>query len=326
MTLLYLVICLMINISQAQETKVYVMAVDAQPQAFKAQLEVDAQSRNYVDHYLTSHPQWSKVQKLQQAFESAQKTYLTQPLQDAVSQFAKVVEQRFEEDWDQPQIKLIHYALLRMAQHDRQKDQWLQEAIRWNPELEPDQDLFPPPFIAEWKSLKQQMKMRTWDLSAFKQNDETFIVNGEWFQSQDFIMRPEGTFRITLVSNRYLPITFKGTIEDLNTKMAGRIPFVRGTCTYPDWNTQAQGQNLKVFFSPECQVALRETKKKEFDLVPTASPSSSPMSERMPTPKTASIIESKWFWIGAAVVTGFVAYNQMKPQKKGSEPSTHEGF
>lgn len=327
MKILSLFSLLLINVAQAQETKIYVMGAEASIQAFKAQLEVESQSKSFIDQYLTERPQWSKVQKLQQAFEAAQKSYLSQPLKEATSQFIKVIELRFEEDWDQPQIEMIHYALLRLAQHDSH-EKWMQEAIRWNPELEPNTDLFPPQFVTDYKATKQKLKMKTWDLSSFKQNHETLIVNGEWIQSQDFIMRPEGLYRLTIISNRHLPLTLQGTIEDLNSKRATRALFVRGNCNQPDWNSQTSGQNLKVFFSPECQVALRETKKKDLNLAPSSNLvlEQSLMTERMPAPRTSSLFSSKWFWIGTAVVAGFVAYNHMKPKERGSEPSTQDGF
>ncbi len=328
MNILSFTILLLIGTAQAEETKVYVMGPDASLQAYKAQLEVEPQSKSFIDQYLTTRPQWSKVQKLQQAFEAAQKSYLSEPLKEATKLFMKVADLRFEEDWDQPQIEMIHYALLRLAQHDSQGEKWMQEAIRWNPDLDPNNELFPPQFILDHKSTKQKLKMKTWDLSTFKQNGETFIVNGQWMNAEDFIMRPEGLYRLTVVSNRYLPLTTQGSIDDLVAKIQGRQLFIRGQCNQPDWNSQTQGQNLKAFFSPECQVTLRENKKKDLDLAPSSSLAldQSLMTERMPAPRTGSLFQSKWFWIGTAVVVGFVAYSQMQPKDKGSEPSTHEGF
>ena len=328
MNILSFTILLLMSTVHAEDTKVYVMGPDASLQAFKAQLEVEPQTKSFIEQYLTIHPQWSNVQKLQQAFEAAQKSYLSEPLREATKQFMKVAALRFEDDWDQPQIEMIHYALLRLAQHDSEKEKWMQEAIRWNPDLDPNNELFPPQFISEHKSTKQKLKMKTWDLSPFKQNGETFIINGQWLSSEDLIMRPEGTYRMTVVSNRYVPLTMQGSFEDLGLKLRSRQMFIRGNCNQPDWNSQTQGQSLKAFFSAECQVALRDNRKKDLDLSPTSSLAldQSLMTERMPAPRTSSFFQSKWFWIGTAVVAGFVAYSHLQPKDKGSEPSTHEGF
>lgn len=317
---------LLLSSLHAQENRIYVMSADAPTSAFKAQLEVESQSKTYIDFYLTEKPQWSKVQKLQQTFEAAQKSYLTQTIKESLEQFEKVVEQRFDEDWDPPQIKMIHYALLRMAQHDSRKEFWLEEAIKWSSDMEPDADLFPPTFVVELQNRKQKMKMATFDLTVFKQNNEIVIINGEWIQSQDFIMRPEGVYRLTVVSNRYLPLSLKGTFKDLSAKMVSRTAFVRGSCANPDWTSSVQGQNLKAFFSAECQIALRENKKKPLDLNPAPVLVQNTLSETYPSPQSTTILDSKWFWIGAAVVGGFIAYKQFKPQKRDTEPSTQEGF
>jgi len=321
-----LLLTLFLGVLHAQENKIYVMSVDAPTSAFKAQLEVESQSKTYIDFYLTEKPQWSKVQKLQQTFEAAQKSYLTQTLKESMEQFEKVVEQRFDEDWDPAQIKMIHYSLLRMAQHDSKKEFWLEEAIKWSSDLEPDADLFPPTFVAELQSRKQKMKMTTFDLTPFKQSGEIVIINGEWIPSQDFIMRPDGVYRLTVVSNRYLPVSLIGTFKDLTAKLISRVAFVRGSCANPDWAPSTQGQNLKAFFSTECQMALRDNKKKPLDLSPSPILVQNNLSETYPAQKSSTLLESKWFWIGAAVLGSFVVYKQFKPQKRDTEPSTQEGF
>ena len=99
-------------------------------------------------------------QDLQPLLVKAQDAYFTNPdLSLAQKEFEKIANLADQGPWNTSEKKVIHFSMLRLAQiceANKTKQDWLKRSAEFAPSLEPDPQVFPPPFVEKYQKIKQQ--------------------------------------------------------------------------------------------------------------------------------------------------------------------------
>ena len=103
----------------------------------------------------------SEQEDLTSLLEQAQESFLKNHLKNAGDYFHAIVKQAYDKDWNEESRKVIFYSFLRLFQIESKgsaPESFLHSAVLFAPELEPDEQIFPPPLIAKFKAVKSSVQ------------------------------------------------------------------------------------------------------------------------------------------------------------------------
>ena len=117
---------------------------------------------------LRAETQWkpySSDEPLKPLLVKAQFHFLKGSLAKAREIFTEIDELKLHQSWSLKNREYIVYAQLRLAQMARSKNKrsfWLRQAWEFDGNIEPDENLFPPPIVKEWMDLAQSSPKKTY--------------------------------------------------------------------------------------------------------------------------------------------------------------------
>lgn len=320
----YLFFVLLAVAVPSARAEVYIQGPDISHQLYLQRVHEDPDATAFADWWLHDRKNKMEPQMVIADFEHAERIFLSAELKEAYSLYLNLAGRRHRFDWPLGARKKIFSALLRLAMTESQaeaKSRWLAEAIAFDPLLEPDAEVFPPPLIEEFSSLRQSTAGTKISTRGWPQSAHTILINGREVPRTAEVTIPSRPFRMTLVSDQNFPMS---QVIDPHSLAAAQVQWtaqalVTGQCLQPHW-TRPQDQyprKHKVIFADTCDLPVqgREENLPAISEIVTA---------RSPKPST-SVWKNKWLWIGlGTVISGALLYDHLRAQN--SSPSAREGF
>lgn len=298
-----------------------VKAPTAHPQEFA----VYAQNSQYekISNYFL---QCEVRSQLNDDLKKAQILFLDGDLQLAKDQFAKVVEKKWSCDWADDERKLISFSFLRLAQMttnlEAQKN-YLYEAIQFDESFLPDEALFPPPLVAVYKTLLQQLPRQKIVLPDFSKKFSALLRNGRFISLANLTLETQaGKARYTFVSDAYLPEKLFINLTELEALTVEPQPLAYGECESMQVHESLKWQTeLHVFYSLDC---IKGAQTKSSLAVNTMGSSSqikdfaTTTTPQMPEPEApkGTWLRRNGLWLGTAIVGSLLVSYHLKNQDK----------
>lgn len=198
--------------------------------------------------------------RLHKLVERAQTSWLTGSIENSRAIFKEIVRLELEADWRPTQREAIQYAFLRLAQSSptpTEKSDWLERAITTFPDLEIDEDAFPPPLTDAFRTTRARLMALASTYSPYEHFPDLhyLLINGKRFVvTPDLKIRlPKGTFRITALSDLFAPMTERLTSAQMEMFRLSLPPIATGSCSSPqDLNAVRGFSDIAVVFSADC--------------------------------------------------------------------------
>jgi len=324
----------------------------------------EAQGRNTLAESLDlNRPAQDQDSHLRHLIEHAQNAWLNSSLETARSIFKEIARQTLQADWREPQREAIHYGMLRLAQTaptGTEKEEWIQKAIVAFPDLQPDADAFPPPLMTIFRSERARLLQLAHFYMPFSHfPDHRFLlINGKKFQltPELKIRLPEGTYRVTALSDAFPPITEKLSVSQMEVFRLATPAIASGTCESPaPMEPLNEIPTIAVLFAPDClrvhakqgwlahnseyaenERSINEALKSpaSFNLQNQMAKENGLSFEQSIETQSPLLSKKNWLWIGLSVVAASAAYviiqqynrNAAAPQETRLVPVHHDGF
>ncbi|MBX3022566.1 MAG: hypothetical protein KF799_12915 [Bdellovibrionales bacterium] len=274
--------------------------------------------------YKRQHPSAEGREHLLSSYADAQKAFLQNSLTEAIVRFESVVNRLPSEDWSRSDRELILLSCLRLAQIDSvRRDQWLTKALLLGPGLDIDEQLFPPPLVAQLKRLRAEVpSVQPRRLVDF--NEWTLVlINGVSCSPSacpEFSDLPL-TVRVTFVSDRWLPQTLHLPLSDLGKAQPERLAWLEGACGAPRFHPKTETLGTKLaFWGLNCDGVN--------PIVPLAPTPTLALPENV-KPAATPFYKNKWVWAGLGLITAALVISQQQQRdsvKEERQTSTTYGF
>jgi hypothetical protein len=347
-TLFFIFGFLFLNLAQAE---VLIQAPTVNNDTFGAVPQTDPSYISLVDQLSKDRPSKAESTEFESKIERAQNLFVSGSEEQAQKAFLQICKLSRIADWNASQREALFYAFLRAAQltkKNNERDDLMDQAARFAPDLDPDTQLFPPPFLTTYRDFRS----REQKASTAYQIDEKFagydlvIVDGRRYETdkqKEFLLTP-GEHRISLISNSRLPLTLEMNSSQLSVFRADSKPLALGSCEEPaisglhELNLEA----ASVMYGPDCirsftgTIWLKNDGKAQQIALLANKTSYAEANNFSPSLKDEALMPSKisnktWLWIGAgtAVVAAsafFIIQNQRSHRGQSVQPSVHEGF
>ena len=178
--------------------------------------------------------QSDSIQRLTVLLEQAQKSFLKDHLNQAGDYFRTITQMAYEKDWAEEAQKIIFYSFLRLAQIEWKglsSEAFLYSASIFAPHLDPDKNLFPPPLIQKFQSIKKNQSSLSLSLKQIFPFHETMLINGRVFSNK--VQLPYGEYRVTALSSSHKKWSRVISLSQLVQKRVVTTPLVSGSCQHP---------------------------------------------------------------------------------------------
>lgn len=311
-----------------------------------------AKANNYVtaSERLNSRlPDKNKSDLIHQNAEQAQSAWLSGNIELARRLFRRLSELALHADWRPAQRETLQYALLRLAQTSntqKERQDWLEQAVSLFPDLNINTELMPPPLITEFVEVRNQMMKlaRTIEPGLIFPGYQILIINGRRFKIESSlkIALPSGQHRITALSDVFPPYSDLRSSAQLEVTQVTRSPMIRGTCQQPAYQAPAIDEfvNFDVLFESNCLQRHRDhswlslTSSKAALMSPenTRAPSSGALAAQFDfSTDEGQSVQRRWFWIGLSALTAGALYalsqelREPQPEQRVA-PVHHRGF
>jgi hypothetical protein len=233
------------------------------PGVSQEQLEAFAEAQGRLtlsDHLDMIRPGKDPDQRIHKLIERAQIAWLSGSVEAARSLFKEIGHQALDADWREPQREAIHYAFLRLAQSaptPTERDEWIERAVTVFPDLQADSDTFPPPLIETFRATRSRVLAlaKTYVPLDHFPDHRYLLINGKRFAiNADLKIRlPQGTHRVTALSDAYLPVTEKLTSSQMQVFRLSMPLLASGTCSAPNAGaSNAATESITVVYSTDC--------------------------------------------------------------------------
>ncbi len=263
------------------------------------------------------HKKIAHNNQLSLILKKAQFEFLKGSLIKSKKEFKNIIELRFKNDWNNEQQKIIHYAFLRLAQLERNKQKRvkiLKDALFFNNKIKPNNQLFPPSLINEYATTKAQLNVQIWPLPDNYNLFDQVLINGNSIESASgFLKKEMSTIRISFLSNKWSPQTFVTNTKNLKSLKLQKQPMVTGNCHNPTFHHTELINTSPLIFDKGC-VGKTQT------LMSSIEPNTKNLTNQSKT-QSMSFYKNKWFWIGLSVVAvGLTAYQIDQNNRNGQTP------
>lgn len=222
-----------------------------------------------LDSYVEQNPklityaQWSE-EKLRQAaretpiqklFYKAKECWLKNNLICARDGFIKIVDLALEADWDQAQFLLITHSFLALAEISVSESEMQYWAKRANA-FSLGKIAYKDNVSFKLKKVLQSVpRENIISLEIPEWWDALILINGQAMADRDLkrLKLAKGSYRITIISNYFLPQTEVVRVEQISKLTHTRIPAVTGNCSLPNLHSNLTAKDIfHVVFSEEC--------------------------------------------------------------------------
>ena len=323
---IYLACMFWISAQAQAEPTVYIQSSGVSHRFYLRQVR-EAGAKTYSEWWLRERATRLEPQMLEGDFNRAEQAFLSAEMRPARELYFNIVQRRHRFDWPKASRERIFNALLRMAMIESESEgrrRWLVEALHFDPQIDPDADIFPPPLLEELAILRNSLPSQKLRTDSWPTSIHTALINGREIPRTPEISLPSQNFRLTLLSDQNFPMTQMMDLEKGDDSTWTVEPLVQGHCLQPEWTRTKDHypRHHRVIFEESCET-------------PSAVP---PITAKIPSPlplaqsiiasspeKAPSFWRNKWFWLGVgAVVGGTVLYQQIRAQN--SSPTTRDGF
>ena len=205
-----------------------------------------------------SKAQLEKIQKQSTALkqltallEQAQKSFLKDHLHQSGGYFRTITKKAYKKDWNDEAQKIIFYSFLRLAQIEwkgLKSEALLYSASIFAPHLSPDTELFPPPLIQKFHSIKKQQAKLTASLKQIFPFHELILINGRVFSGK--VQLAYGEYRVTALSSSHKKWSRVISLSKLVQKRIVTMPLVSGHCRSPVFSKGVQ--KTQILFPDFC--------------------------------------------------------------------------
>lgn len=178
--------------------------------------------------------QSNSIKNLRVLLEQAQKSFLKDHLHQSGDYFRSIVKMAYDKDWVDEAKKIIFYSFLRLAQIEwkgLESEAFLYSAYVFAPHLEPDADLFPPPLIQKFYSIRKNQPKLSISLRQIFPFHEVVLINGRKFSNS--VELPYGEYRMTALSSSHKKWSRVISLSQLVQQRIITTPLVSGSCQHP---------------------------------------------------------------------------------------------
>lgn len=324
-----LIVCLSLN------SFAYPILLYPSPEVSRKEREsfLKVESKKFISfskNYINLVPDQKNIDLLLESFEQAQKYYLVGNQELALQFFNKAAALKDIDDWKDPQRKMIFASLIRMAELDPAHSKaHLKKAMAFGPNFSINEFHASSQVTKQFQEIKSHIRKSsiTWPILELKKDFSFILINGRTIDLNQFdeIKIPQGTYRLTYLSDIYKPQTYQVTAQQIPLITPSRIPFAQGTCQSPKLNQDEDyDQPLAVYYSTKCiqysnrGVWSREPNGKNLrtsqDNKTWAQEISSYKAEEKP------FYQNGWFWVLAgSAVAGVLIYSAHHKKKSSSD-------
>lgn len=195
--------------------------------------------------------QSTDVKQLTVLLEQAQKSFLKDHLHQSGGYFRAIVKKAYKKDWTDEAQKIIFYSFLRLAQIEwkgLESEAFLYSAVIFAPHLSPDTELFPPPLVQKFQSIKNNQAKLTVFLKQIFPFHELILINGRVFSGK--IQLAYGEYKVTALSSSHKKWSRVISLSKLVQKRIVTAPLVSGHCRSPVFSKGVQ--KAQVLFPDFC--------------------------------------------------------------------------
>lgn len=299
--------------------------------SFASNILIKAPEANSGDFFVYSHQ--SKHQtisehllkcknenQLNEDLKKAQFHFLNSDLEKARSHFQKIINQRWNCDWNSKQRKTINYAYYRLAQININKVEQMQlltEAISFDENIPPNETLIPPPIVKMYQSIKKDLMPKTYSLPSEFKKFSHLLRNGKKISLNTGVLQLNPMkARYTFVSDSYLPESFILSPSQLENKTIDAEPLISGNCDNFQLSNEIQSADnqYEVYFSPDCQknstVTVASNTFRHTN--PQTLSDKFAYEQTLPQTNKKSWLRRNYLWVGAAaILTSALIVHQM---------------
>lgn len=276
--------------------------------------------------YLAAHPRFVSLSELElkkvmgrsnnknviQLLESAQEFFLSAQLHRARKAFQEIIALKEERQTSEEERKTITYALFRLAQlaeSEEGKRQLLTEAYVYNPNYQPDENLFPPPLLSQWTKVKSRHIRFSWRPLPWMQNYSLILINGRKYFVEPGLQidLPVGSHLLTFVSNKSRASTHKLSTSQLDLFRPPYSPLGQGTCQ----THKLMAPQLSTYFADDCIISPKN--QVSYQKSATIPRLTDPIA-RAPKVTSTAWYKNKWLWGGLIASSVAIYLNQPNPK------------
>jgi hypothetical protein len=260
--------------------------------------------------------------QLQSYFLKANDHYINGSMENSKNFYKKVINMKWDCDWDGKQRGIIQWSYLRLAQVSNTQadtDHFLQELVDFDESIPPDASAFPPPVIEKYIKIKAETARMNFNTESFPVYAK-ILRNGKPL-GKGSVRIPTNTARFSFLSDSHHPVFKVLRSDDLYKMDIFSSPFVTGSCK--DFHFSKPGkwfQDAEIFFSPDCIVdrpqnslAAAIPSFKETNVV--SNPIEMQLQQDARTHRP-TWIERNYIWVGTAIVGALVISAEMNKRKE----------
>lgn len=264
----------------------------------------------------------SERSDVEQYYHSANDNFLNGSLEKAKIDFTHIANIQWNCDWKSKDREIISESLLRLSQistSEIEQKKWLRAAVEFDPQMSPNAQLFPPPFLKNFEATKKDLNFSVISLTKYYDTYVKLFRNGRTITvSKKTIKIPLGRARFTFVSDSHAPRTLVLNGEDLQKQTVTSAAYIDGDCkSHRFQKPSAWNQDTRLFFSPECIVD--STSAPLLTQALTAPASLNSIDQQLQTdaqPRQRTWIERNYIWVGAAIVGAVLISAEMNNRKQ----------
>jgi hypothetical protein len=308
--------------------------VVAIPGIGSAEIKAYATSKDKLtlsEHLEVSRPGADRSAELKNRFQKAQRQWLAGNTEAARSEFRALTELSQKADWRDPQREVLQASYLRLAQSassGTEKSSWLEAAVRFFADLDPNPALFPPPLIEEFRAAKHRLlddapEFEPWEVFP---ESRYVLIDGRKIETKERkpIRLAPGVHRVTALSDTHVAITEFLTASQLRLFRASPVSLVEGSCGTARLKSDlTQLRDAEIYSGASCT----GDSAKPLELKPQYLASNGlPLTA---TQRPAQVEGKKtWYWVlGGAIIAGagYALVREMN-KEKGPETVHRSGF
>ena len=238
----------------------FVRAPEVWPESFAARAVARPDFVPLADFDETSMPTEEECRQLTAAFSRAQSLFLDGSVESAARGFRDVVRLARDSDWREAQRRAIAFSYLRLAQladASSLKQERIEAAAAFAPDLRPDADAFPPPMLEAWAQATARLRATSVSILASEKfaGYDVLKIDGRAFPIRpgSTVSLAPGAHRISALSNSHPYFSQILTSVQLEAMRLDQAPLASGDCEAPQLRALAgfDGRTVAVAY-PDC--------------------------------------------------------------------------
>jgi hypothetical protein len=280
------------------------------------------------DYLETTRPGDDHEQMLKSKLERAQRAWLGGDIEAARAEFRALTELSLKADWRDSQREVLQTAYLRLAQSAEsttERSGWLESAARLYGDLTPVSDLFPPPLMTEYESVKDHLTKTEIVFGDVFPDSRYVLVDGRKIEisTQPRLQISAGLHRLTALSDSHEPVTEFMTATQLRVLRLSPPVLTEGTCDGAKIRSRSavpSNIDVEIYSGATCPTKKFESALNEGRLI-TAGPNAFGPSAPQVRAK-----DHTWLWIAGAAIVAGAAYAFANQHESAPQATHRSGY